>query len=152
MNHRTATTGRSVQTVAADCLGCGAHKPIKVPAAVWQAWKQGEITTKRAFATIDATDRRWITNAMCPNCFTEAVTHNQTTTYFDAQCPGCNKWESFGVPAAALTAYRNGELSDHQAFPHHTHDQRTMIECGWHPQCFDTAANRPNDGTHQPIH
>jgi len=151
MNHYRNTTtsrqGRKIQTVAADCLSCGAHKPVKIPAAVWEAWKVGEITTERAFITLDVSERRWVANGMCPDCWANAVCHDETTAYFETQCPGCQRWESFGVPQAALLAYRAGELTDRQAFPHHNDDERNMIELGWHGACFDNAAQRPNDGT-----
>ncbi len=60
----------------------------------------------------------------------------------EIRCPGCDTWESIDVDTAALAAYRRFELNERQAFPDHTFDEQTLIECGWHLDCWDNAVHR----------
>lgn len=73
---------------------------------------------------------------------------NTTTTTTDGdlcrleiQCPGCDRWESVDVPTAGLAGYNAGELTDRQAFPNNTFEEHTLIECGWHVDCWDNAVH-----------
>ena len=59
-------------------------------------------------------------------------------------CPGCQRWESIDVDPDALAAYRAGEANERQAFPTHTFDEQTLIECGWHVDCWDNAVHGHN--------
>jgi hypothetical protein len=56
-------------------------------------------------------------------------------------CPGCDRTESIDVDTTALAAYRSFELNERQAFPEHTFDEQTLIECGWHVDCWDNAVH-----------
>ena len=67
------------------------------------------------------------------------------TYWLETFCSGCQQWESLAAPAAALTAYRQGALAEHQAFPDLTFTQKTLIECRWHRECWDHAVRHQLD-------
>lgn len=104
-----------------------------------------------AFGHLDARTIRWVTQSPCPDCYAAAITAARTMYWAEILCPGCQQWESLAVPAAALDAYRQGHLTETQAFPDLNNTQRTLIECGWHPNCWDHAAHlRSNEMTTTP--
>lgn len=76
----------------------------------------------------------------CIDCYAADITADGLTSWTETCCPGCRQWESTAVPVAALHAYRQGELTEREAFPDLSSTQRTLIECGWHPDCWDHAA------------
>ncbi len=59
----------------------------------------------------------------------------------EIRCPGCDTREFIDARTDALAAYRAGEATEPEAFPNHSVDEQTLIECGWHPDCWDNAAH-----------
>ncbi len=63
----TATPPRPERiTLAADCLLCGATKPITGNRRTWLRWRAGEISSAKAFSRLPEADRNWLLSGICP--------------------------------------------------------------------------------------
>ena len=124
-------------TIHRTCLHCVTETTIAVPAARWDAWNTDHNT--RALSGLDPDTRRWLTTMTCPDCHRTTITNAPAEYFWEGRCAGCGHWETFAVAPAALHAVNIGELTADQALPHHTADQRCMLEMRCHIDCYDTA-------------
>ncbi len=124
-------------TIHRTCLHCASETTIAVPAARWDAWNTQHNT--RALSGLDPDTRRWLTTMNCPDCHRTTITNAPADYLWEGRCAGCGHWETFAVAPAALHAINTGELTADHALPHHTADQRCMLEMRCHVDCYDTA-------------
>ena len=81
---------------------------------------------------------------MCPACDSEIVSNSEPDYCWEGTCAGCGQLETFLIAQAALAAHRSGELTDTQAFPNLTEDQRCLIDMACHVDCYsDAVYGRP---------
>ena len=131
-------------TVHSTCLYCGDEKALQVPARAWHDWTSEATPAKTAFRYVDPETRRWLTQQICPACYRATIVAAPADYNWEGTCAGCGRWESFAVSGLALTAHRTGQLTDTEAFPNLSADQRCLIDMACHVDCYtDAVYGRP---------
>ena len=126
-------------TIHRTCLTCATEAQLRVPVRAWHNWTIEGLPARRAFRELPAELCRWLTEMTCPDCYIAVITTTPADYHWEGTCAGCGLWESIAVSPIALDAFRTGKLTDTEAFPNLTDEQRCLIDLSTHVDCCNDA-------------